>query len=167
MTSRAQILTGTALKANGESDADIAFSMEGVTTGAGRVSAQYDLGASPRDFEFDWTAEALCQATPTQYTTIDFYVAISPDNDSTMIPGDIGSSDAALGDLDQLRNLQYIGSIIVEEADTTKMVGFGTFRCTGRYLQIVGYNGSGATLNATAANFIFNLIPKVVQGQAT
>lgn len=167
MTSKAQVLTGTALKVNGEAGADISFSMEGVATGAGRLSTQHDLGASPRDFEFDWTAEALLQATPTQYGTIDFYISVAPDNDSTMIPGDIGATDAALGDVDQLRNLQHIGSIVIEEADTTKMVGFGSFRCTGRYLTIVGFNNSGATVNATDSNFIFNLIPKVIQAQAT
>jgi hypothetical protein len=166
MTSKAQILTGTALKFNGEAGADKAFSMEGVTTGAGRVSEQKDLGASPRDFAFDWTCELLCQATPTQYATVDFYIAVAPDNDATMIPGDVGNADAALGDLDQLRNLQYIGSVVIEEADTSKMVGFGSFECTGRYLTIVGVNNSGATLNATDSNFIFNLIPKVIQGQA-
>jgi len=167
MTQQIQIQAGTALKFNGEAGADVAFSMEGVADGAGRVSAQYDLGADPRDFQFKWTGEVLFQATPTQYATLDFYIATAPDNDSTMITGDVGASDAALGDLNQLRNLTYIGSIICEQADTTKMVGSGVFTCLERYLTIVAVNNSGATTNATDSNFIFNLIPYNLQGQAT
>ena len=167
-TSKAQINVGTALKFNGEAGADVAFSMEGIATTAGRVSAQKDLGASPRDYLFTWYAELLMQATPTQYTTIDFYAAGAPDNDSTMISGDVGATDAALGDVDQLRNLLHIGSVVIEDAGTTKMVGMGTFEWTSRYISIIGHNnGTGATVNATDSNFIFNLQPYDIQGQAT
>lgn len=167
-TSQAQINVGTALKFNGEAGADVAFSMEGILTTAGRVSAQKDLGASPRDFNFTWYGEVLMQATPTQYTTIDFYAAGAPDNDSTMVAGDVGVADAALTSANQLRNLLFIGSVVIEEADTSKIVGFGTFEWTSRYISIVGHNNAtGATINATDSNFIFNLQPYNIQGQAT
>lgn len=167
-TSQAQINVGTGLKFNGEAGADVAFSMEGVATTAGRVSAQYDLGASPRDALFMWHAELLMQATPTQYTTIDFYAAAAYDADSTMIWGDVGATDAALSDVDQLRNLQPIGSVIIEEAGTSKMVGGGVFQFPHRYISIVGHNNAtGATINAIDSNFLFFLQPYNWQGQAT
>jgi len=166
-TSKVQILVGTALKLNGEVGADHAFSMEGVVDNAGRVSIQIDLGASPRPVAYKWKAEALMQATPVQGQSINFYMATAPDNDSTMIDGDVGATDAALGDLDQLRNLTPIGSIAMEEADTTKMVGGGAFTCLDQYLTIVGENQGGSTINATDSNFIFNLEPYDLQGQAT
>lgn len=167
-TSQAQINVGTGVKFNGEAGADVAFSMEGIASAAGRVSAQYDLGASPRDFLFMWHGELLMQATPTQYRTIDFYAAGAYDADSTMIWGDVGASDAALGDEDQLRNLLQIGSVVIEEANTTKMVGGGRFYWPHRYISIVGFNNSsGATINATDSNFLFFLQPYNIQGQAT
>ena len=167
MTSKAQILVGTGLKYNNSSP-DVAFSMEGVTTTNGRVSAQKDLGASPRDYLFMWHAKLQMQATPTQYKTIDFYAAAAYDGDSSIVWGDVGVSDAALGDVDQLRNLLYIGSVVIEEADTTVMVGGGAFEWPHRYISIVGHNNAtGATINATAANFAFYLQPYDIQGQAT
>jgi hypothetical protein len=167
-TSQAQLQEGTQLKFNGEAGADVAFSMENIATGAGRVSAQYDLTAAPRDWQFQWAAELLMQATPTQYKTIDFYAAGAPGFDNTMIMGDVGVSDAALGDVDQLRNLFFLGSVVIEEADTTKMVGGGWFEWPFRYISIVGYNnGTGAAINATDSSFLFYLIPYNIQGQAT
>lgn len=167
MTSKAYILEGTALKFNGHTSADVAFSMEGVVDGAGRVSAQKDLGSAARAPEYEWYCEALLQATPIQGDVIELYAAGAPGNDSAMISGDVGTTDAALGDIDQVRNLQFLGVLVAEEADTTKMVGRGRFEWSSRYLTIVGKNETGATINATDTNFIFNLTPIYIQGQDT
>lgn len=166
-TSQAQINVGTAKKVNGEAGADVAFSIEGVADGAGRVSTQIDWGASPRDGLYMWHAEVLMQATPTQYGTLDFYIAPAYDGDSTMIWGDVGATDAALGDVDQLRNLMFIGSLVIEEADTSKMVGGGMFEAPYRYFSIVMDNNAGATTNATDSNCLFFIQPYNWQGQAT
>jgi hypothetical protein len=167
-TSQAQINVGTGLKINGEAGADYALSMEGLANNAGRVSAQIDLGASPRDALIMWHAELLMQATPTQYTGIDFYAAAAYDADASMVWGDVGVADAALGDVDQLRNLLHIGSVIIEEAGTTKMVHGGVFDWPHRYISIVGHNNAtGATINATDSLFLFFIQPYNWQGQAT
>lgn len=166
-TSQAQINTGTAVKFNGEAGADVALSFEAVTDGNGRVSAQYDLGVSPRDFDFIWNAEALAQATPTLGATVDFYAVGAPDNDSTMIDGDLGAADAGLTLLEEVVNLSYIGSLVWDTADTSKQVGSGVFSHYQRYLSIVAANNTGATINATDSNFIFQIIPYNIQGQAT
>ena len=55
MPSKLYIANETALLINGESGADYAWSMEGVTNTAGRVSAQIDLGAVSRAF-LSWMA---------------------------------------------------------------------------------------------------------------
>jgi hypothetical protein len=166
MANESYITGGTVLSINGEVGADYAFSMEGVTNAAGRVSAQIDLGAVPRESIYAWSAEAQMQATPTQYKTIDLYIAKAPDHDSTQIDGDVGASDAALGDVDMRSNLQFIGSLSSENAAASeKMVGSGVFSTYDRYLTIVGYNDTGATVNATDSNFQFKLTPKAFQGQ--
>lgn len=160
MANESYINKGTALTISGVAGADYAWSVEGVANGAGRVSAQIDLGAAPRAEEYAWSCEIMFQATPTQYATFDIYAAGAPDGDSTQIDGDVGASDAALGDVDMRYNLRYIGSVVSENAAASeKCVASGRFRWTERYLTLVGYNGTGATVDATDSNFVFILQP--------
>lgn len=166
MANENYIANGTALLFNGEAGANVAFSVEGLTNAAGRVSAQKDLGAAPRPYIYSWSCEVQFQATPTQGDVLELYIATAPDGDSTQISGDVGSSDAALGDVDMRRNLQYIGSVVSENAAASeKCVAQGSFVTYDRYLTIVAYNASGATVNATDSNFRFDLQPKAFQGQ--
>jgi hypothetical protein len=145
---------------NGEAGAGVAISVEGLANAAGRVSAQYDLGASPRPYLFTWSCEAQFQATPTQGSGLELYIATAPDHDSTQIDGDVGSTDAALGDIDMRRNLHYIGFVTSENAAASEAcVKSGTFETTQRYLSLVVYNASGAAVNATDSNFRFDLCP--------
>lgn len=166
MANEAYIANGTALLINGEAGADTAFSVEGLSDGAGRVSAQIDLGVAPREYIFAWSCEVQFQATPDQYGKLDLYIAGAPDGDSTQIDADVGASDAALGDVDMRRNLRYIGSVTSENAAASeKCVASGVFEHMDRYLSIVAYNDSGAAVNATDSNFRFDLTPKAQQGQ--
>lgn len=166
MANESYVANGTALLINGEAGADYAFSVEGLTNGAGRVSAQIDLGAAPRPGWYQWSCEVQFQATPTQYATLDLYIATAPDGDSTQIDGDVGASDAALGDVDMRYNLRHIGSVVSENAAASEVcVASGEFQTSARYLTIVAYNDSGATVNATDSNFRFDLQPKSWQGQ--
>lgn len=160
MANESYINKGTALLVNGEAGADIAFSVEGVANGAGRVSAQIDLGVAPRPFIYAWSCEVQFQATPAQGSGLELYVAGAPDDDATQIDGDIGASDAALGDVDMRRNLKFIGFVTSENAAASeKCVKSGIFEHYDRYLSIVAYNASGASVNATDSNFRFDLQP--------
>jgi len=166
MANEIYLKKGTSKLVNGEAGADVAWSMEGVTTANGRVSAQIDWGAAPRPDWYEWSCEVQWQATPTQGAVLELYVAGAPDADSTQIDGDIGASDAALGDVDMRRNLKYIGGVTSENAAASEIcVASGTFQHTQRYMSIVGYNAAGATINATDSNFRFNIIPIYWQGQ--
>jgi len=143
MTSKAYVVAETVVGINGEAGQDYAWSMEGVTNGAGRVSAQVDLGSAARAFQYRLDLEALWQGTPTQYATLDIYLAEAPDSDSTAIDGDVGASDAALGDLDQVRNCRFLGTVVVEDADTTKMATSIEFETNARYITLIGINNGG------------------------
>lgn len=166
MANEAYLLEGTVLQFNGEVGADVAWSVEGLANAAGRVSAQRDLGADPRPYRYAWSCEVQFQATPTQYATLDLYIATAPETDSTMIDGDVGASDAALGDIDMRYNLKYIGSVVSENAAASEVCkASGEFETSHRYLTMVAYNGSGASVNATDSNFLFYLYPVSVQGQ--
>ena len=160
------IINGTTRQVDGTAGADVSFSVEGLADGAGRVSAQIDLGAAPREYIFTWSCECQWQATPTQYGTLDLYIAKAPDGDSTQIDGDVGAADAALADVDMRRNLKRIGSVVSENAAAgEKCVASGEFVSYDRYLTIVAYNDGGAAINATDSNFRFTLIEKANQGQ--
>lgn len=166
MANEAYIRKGTSKLVNGEAGADVALSMEGVASAAGRVSAQIDWGAAPRPAIYEWSCEVQWQATPTQGGMLELYVAGAPDGDSTQIDGDVGTTDAALGDVDMRRNLRYIGCVVSENAAASEIcVASGTFEFTQRYMSIVGYNGGGSTINATDSNFRFNIVPVYWQGQ--
>lgn len=157
---------GTALLINGEAGAAAAWSMEGVATGAGRVGAQIDLGASPRPRRFSWICEWQTAGTPTQGKAVELYAAAALSNDATRITGNVGQSDAALANADVLRNLQPIGSVVAETATANKkFIASGVFEFEGRYLSMVGYNDTGATINSTDSNFKFYLIPIADQVQ--
>jgi len=160
------INNNTALLINGEAGADFAFTVEGLTNQNGRVSAQIDLGVAPRPSEYQWSCEAQAQATPTQFATLDLYIATAPDGDATQIDGDVGNADAALADIDMRSNLRFIGNVVSENAAASeKMVNSGTFVTTNRYISIIAFNALGATINATDSNFRFDLQPKYQQGQ--
>lgn len=166
MANEAYINNGTELSINGEAGADYAFSVEGLANAAGRVSAQIDLGAVPRPGTFKWATKCQFQATPTQYKTLDFYIATAPDSTNTFVDGQVGVADAALTDSDQLYNLKYIGSVTCESATSSvTLVAAGVFACAQRYLSIVAYNNSGASVHATDSAFQFKLTPYYWQGQ--
>lgn len=166
MANEDYITTGAAIKVNGEGDANYAWAVEAVTNGAGRVSAQIDLGAAPRPYKYKWVCEVQFQATPTQYKGLALYKAGAPDNAATRIAGDIGQTNAALGDVDMRYNLDYVGYVVSENAAASeKCIATGYFEHYDRYLSLVAYNDSGATINATAANFVFTLQPISHQGQ--
>jgi len=150
------IVIGAQVKFGGTAP-DVAFSFEGTANGAGRVSTQYDTGADPRADEYGWKCSVQSQATPVQGSVWEVWAAGAPDYDSTEVDGRVGVVDAALGDIDQTRNLKRLGSIRVEDADTTVMTGGGRFIWTQQYMSIVMVNKSGAAVDAAAANFSFHV----------
>ena len=166
MANESYVANGTSLLVNGEAGADYAFSVEGLGNAAGRVSAQIDLGAAPRPYIYAWSCETQFQATPTQYAGLELYVAEAPDGDSSQIDGDVGASDAALGDVDMRRNLKFIGYVVSENAAANeKCVASGTLVTYNRYISIVAYNDSGASVHATDTVTRFDIQPKSQQGQ--
>jgi len=166
MPSAAWVDNGTGLLINGEAGADIAFSVEGLANAAGRISAQIDLGVAPRAPIYAWSCEVQFQATPTQYGTLDLFIAEAPDGDNTQIAGNLGTSEAAVIDPDDLRNLKFIGSVVSEEAAASAvLVTAGEFVTYNRYISIVAWNTAGASVNATDSNFRFNLQPKFIEAQ--
>ena len=173
MTSRAYIDPESAIKLNGEVDAYAAFSMEGLLNDQYVLSAQVDLAAisprtvPPHPYRYMWFCELQMQATPAQYTAIEFYAAPALHGHAARVWGDLGQSELT-GQTDQtpLRNMLPFGSVIIENSNATKMASGGDFHYPYRYISLVGLNnGTGATINALDSNFVFLLQPYSYQGQ--
>lgn len=137
---------------------DFDWSLHNTSNGAGQVSSQIDLGVVPRGARIAWSCNVQFKATPTQYAGLELYVAGAPDGDSTQIDGDVGATDSSLGDVDMRRNLLYIGEVISENAAASEpCIRSGIFQWDKRYISFVGYNSSGASINAAAGNFAFTM----------
>lgn len=163
MANKIYVIPETVLEFNGEAGADVAISMEGVTNGAGRVSAQHDRGSTAHAGMYAWVCFTAWQATPTKNETLDLYLAEA--GNATDIAGDVGTSDADLGSLDQLSNLRHFGEVNVETAGTTKMVSAGVIEIRHQFISLVVVNNGGATLNATdsVSNFLLYPTPDEIQ----
>lgn len=165
MTSMAKemyIAEGSTLRINGEVGADYAWSMEGVANGAGRVSARIDLGEAPRPYLYRWRCKLACQATPTAGNQLRLYKS---ESNGTYADGDVGEADAAIAEA-QLTNMRQFGAVTVDTADTSDQIAGGVVEIHERYVSIGGWNATGAAINATDSNFVFELTPIFDQQQA-
>lgn len=135
------------------------FTPTSVANNAGRISAQYDLGAAPKSRLYRWRAKTACQATPTVGNIIRIYLVCA--DDATDLDGNAGVSDAAYNTENLTRNLQWIGNFNIDVAGTgaQKASSLGAIEIVSRYVSVVWWNASGATLSATAGDHQFVLIP--------
>ena len=90
--------------------------------GAGRQSAQVDLGSASRARLYGWRFWMKFATAPAVGETIRLYLKTS---DGTHLDNDDGTTDAAVSAEDKLRNLKYIGSLIVDEASATPEFSLG------------------------------------------
>lgn len=132
-----------------------------VANAAGRLGARLDLGAAPRPMTYKWYAEFQCQATPTVGNLIRLYLAEWDDESGPSDPdGDVGASDAGFATENDLRNLNQIGSVIVDAASANVVFSrSGLIQITKRYVSPVVWNASGAALTATASHHYIMLTP--------
>lgn len=164
MTSKAYQLDETAIDF-AASGGDVVLTLTSLAAGAGRQSAEHDLGTSARAFAYEWRAYCQFATTPVVGETIDIYLKTS---DGTHDDNDDGATDAALSAEDKLRNLRYLGSIIVDEASATpEFSASGTIQINSRYIQIVFWNNTADALSSTASEHGLSLKPFSVQGQDT
>lgn len=133
------------------------WEVDAIANAAGRQGALHDFTTGSVARRFSWRAYTQCQATPTLGALIRMYWKSSdgshPDNDD-------GTGDAAVSAEDKLRNLQYLGSIVVDEAAANiEFTKSGWLWMPQRYGAPVLWNASGATLTTDEAEHGFILTP--------
>ena len=148
------------------------LTLTSLAAGAGRQGARFDLGAitTARAHLFDWVFFMQFAAAPVVDENIDIYwkgyhqAGVHAMNDD-------GDGDIALSDEDKLKNLIYIGSLIVDEVSATPE--FAAFNkgdpiwIPHRYGMPVIFNNTANAFSTTAAEHGFILTPVVPQAQAT
>ena len=145
-----------------------AFEMHNIAAGAGRQSAHWDRGVGAVPALFAWRAFVQFIANPVIPETVDFYLKTSgSDASATIHPdNDDGTGSAAVSAEDKLNNLQYLGSIVVDEAVLDKpMVASGTVYITARGVNVVMWNSTvdALTNDVDENGFYLTPVPDEIQ----
>ena len=147
---------------------DAAFEMFNVASGAGVQSAIYDRGVAATPAWFEFTAFIQFIATPVLKETVDFYIKPSGTSASaTAHPAnDDGTTASAVSAIAKLDNLQWIASIVVDQATADiEMVCRAPLFISARAFQIVMWNASadGLTNDDDENGAFLTPIPDEVQ----
>lgn len=152
------------------SGGNVTFTPKNIANGAGRISARADLGAFPRPTRYRWYAENQCQATTPVVGYLIRYYLVFWDDDTTPGRGwgDTGTTDAAFNTENDLRNIRYIGSLVVDTAaaDVIFSGGGEDIYIPYRYVSVVVWNASGASLTNDDTEHQFILTPVYTDVQA-
>ena len=151
---------------------DATMEFGSVANAAGRAGTRLDLGAYPRALTWRWFASIQLQATPTVGQSVDLWLV--PHDDETT-PGrwwgdfsnvtNYNTAGFAFATENDLRNLLFMGSVIVDQAAATTFTGGGLVSIPTRYVTPVWWNRSGATANATNSNHSCYLTPLYDESQ--
>jgi hypothetical protein len=106
-----------------DSTGDLAMTLNNLAAGAGRQGAIKSFGTADKANRYMWRAFVQFATAPVVGESVEIYLKTS---DGTHPDNDDGTGDIAVSAEDKLKNLMYIGSIIVDEAATgVKMVAQG------------------------------------------
>ena len=147
---------------------DYAFELHNLASAAGRQSAQCDLGEGAVSALYEWRAFVQFATTPVLNERVDFYLKTAgssasatahPDNDD-------GMGEGAVSSINKLKNLHYLGSIVVDEAVADiEMVASGEVVILARAFNVVVWNASadGLTNDVDENGFMLSPVPMEIQ----
>lgn len=140
------------------SGGDEVLTLTSLGSGAGRQGAMHDFGATTaRSREYVWRAWVKFATTPVVGERVEVYAKTG---DGTHRDNDDGAGDAAVSAEDKLKNLTYIGTILVDEASTTpEFSASGVIEISAREFAPVFWNATADALSATAGDHGFSLTP--------
>jgi len=142
---------------------DVDVTLNGLAADAGRVSAEYDAGATASRL-WEWRMTIQMNTAGVVGESVDLYLAYG---DGTDRDGDSGAVDAALPSVNRLKNMTYIGSVVVQDTTTaTDMTSSGMCSINSRYISVVVHNNTADALQATDGVNIVTLTPVADQIQA-
>lgn len=153
-----------------DSGADLAITLKGLASGAGRQGAEKDFGVGAVETRFMWLAQVQFDTAtaPVVGETIDIYLKTAPDGDN--YDNDDGDgTDIAVSAEDKLKNLWFLGSIVVDEAaaDVKMQASGGPIEIGAEKVQPVFWNASADNLDddASTTDLKFILVPVPMEVQ--
>lgn len=146
-----------------DSGADLVMTLNDLDNGVARIGAQKNFGAGSTADEFEWRLTVQFETEPVVGETVDVYLSTS---NGTEEDGQEGVADADVGDNGSLKNMHYIGSLVVTTATVDHdMTASGICRITTRYVCPVIHNNTADHLQATANTGEFTLTPLAYESQ--
>jgi len=147
---------------------DYAFECHNLASGTGRQSDQWDRGVDAKPGWYYWGAFAQWATTPVVTDPLEVYLKYA--GTSVSVAGhpanDDGVSEGAVSAEDKLHNLQYLGSIVVDEAAAdVEMVRYGIVYIPFRGVQVVFWNSTADALtnDVDENGFFLTPIPQEIQ----
>ena len=145
-----------------------AFELQSVSPSQGSQSAIHDLGEAAISQIYEWRAFVQFATTPVVGETVDFYLKTAGNSaSSTGHPdNDDGTTVLTVGVENKLKNLHFLGSIVVDEAlANIEMVASGTVLITARAFQIVAWNSTadGLSTDVDENGFWLSPVPDELQ----
>jgi len=146
------------------------ITLKGLASGTGRQGVEHDFGVAVVATRFMWIAQVQFDTAtaPVVGETIDIYLKTAPDGDN--YDNDDGDgTDIAVSAEDKLKNLWFLGSIIVDEAaaDVPMQASGGPIEIGAEKVQPVFWNASADNLDddtsTTDLKFILIPIPLEIQ----
>jgi hypothetical protein len=115
--------------------------------GAGRISAQFDLGPGPRTTLFEWRGKAAIGAGSVVGATVDAYLSTS---NSVAQDAALSTAEGPLTAVDKRRNLQFCGAMTVDNTNTPPdpAQSSGLVEVFGRYISLVWWNNTSVPLSS-------------------
>ncbi len=136
---------------------NLVMTLNNLAAGVGRVGARKDYGAGSTAKLYSWRLTVQFETEPVVPETIGIYLATS---DGTEEDGQVGVADAALATEDKLRNLMFIGSLVVDVATVDiDFTASGVCEIPTRYVSPVIFNDTADNLQATNDTGEFTLTP--------
>lgn len=131
-----------------------------LANGAGRVSAQYDRSTGSKPALYTIQAKMKFAAALAVGAQLEVYLLQS--SVAADVPGNLGTSDAAVSSADKRRNLG--APVVVINADSTsngedQISNSNVVEIYGRYVSIFLWNAGGQALHATGTNSVVTLTP--------
>lgn len=133
-----------------------AMDLTGLASNAGRVGPVHDRGAT-RSRRLAVTMLVQYGTGPTDGTTFDVYLATSSDNSA--FDGGLSAGDAALGSADTLRQLVFVGGVLLDNVTSAQQATW-EIELGARYIVPAVYNNAtGQSTSTTASQVILTVIP--------
>lgn len=138
------------------------ITLTSLANGAGRICAVVDNTTTRAPAAMVYL-RATTGATATNNTPIKLYLIRRSNQATDLADGGLGTTDAAV--TTEPIGAEQLGAITVTSvANTTYVKSFIAYDLSAKYSFVV-WNAVGGSLNATAANFTFQVVPIVMEAQ--